>query len=366
MKHYLFILVLTLSFCSLNAIGQDELPYAPNTCFVRISQDTSLFSTKPVTNREYIIYLMWLYNARGVDYPESFFNAIPALTKEESSHLNYTSYTPETLFDTIFKLAPAVIKEYMFNPQYLDYPVVGVSWLQAGKYCKWLSDRYNEFKLIKHDYLKLDLLQTNENCFVTEAYLANQYEGIPTKEKENVRVKWKDNLFIPTFRLPTSWEVDSAKKQKSIDTGFIAYKFDTTSFLGLWNKWCINVTNNKLYLTFPFSSEKAIKIAGPSGHWDIGKMNCAELTFDFGHLTENLTVDQIYNKHRQPWMNVDVYAKMEKDSVGDMPYIITSENKFRRVNAVGKFKRTDATEVDSSKLYYFGFTGAIKPKEFVK
>ena len=36
----------------------------------------------------------------------------------------------------------------MSVPAYNNYPVVGISWVQATEYCKWRTDRLNELQLI--------------------------------------------------------------------------------------------------------------------------------------------------------------------------------------------------------------------------
>jgi len=42
---------------------------------------------------------------------------------------------------------------YFRHPGYRNYPVVGVSWLQANDFCKWRTDRVNEFILVEQGIL---------------------------------------------------------------------------------------------------------------------------------------------------------------------------------------------------------------------
>ena len=58
---------------------------------------------------------------------------------------------------------------YLRHPAYRDYPVVGVSWLQANDFCKWRTDRVNEFVLIREGLLEQNANQQNEP-FTTDAY----------------------------------------------------------------------------------------------------------------------------------------------------------------------------------------------------
>ncbi len=43
------------------------------------------------------------------------------------------------------KMDPQLALYYFHNPQYWDYPVVGISYQQAVNFCKWRTDRVNEY-----------------------------------------------------------------------------------------------------------------------------------------------------------------------------------------------------------------------------
>jgi hypothetical protein len=363
MKHYKIILILTLVFCSFNSIGQTDSAFIKDTKFIIAKSDTFLVSTKPVTNREYIIYLLWLYSVDGVDYPETFFNAVPGLSQKNASHLLYESYDPNKIFGTIFNYTQPFVKNYMFNPKFIDYPVVGVTWLQANKFCKWLSDRFNEYKLIKDGYFMPDQGQSNEECFITESYLADEYYGVRNKAKENVTLKWTDRLLIPAFRLPTALELDIAKKQKSIDANFKANDFKSTDFLNQWNDWYIGVTEDKLILKYNYSEEPC-EIDATSKAWDLKKYNYAELCLDINYQNDSLNVIEIFKKHNQNIMDVKTFNSLEKDSLGQMPYIIIDEDGKQEPVAVAKYNRSDGTVADTSKLYYFRYCILMKNGQY--
>ena len=123
------------------------------------------------------------------------------------------------------------VEYYLRHPAYRDYPVVGVSWQQASEFCKWRTDRVNEFILIREGIMLSNPNQQNEP-FTTDAYMAGQYEqGInpqgqianldpalggydPTTGKLKVKdlatrnVKMTDGIILPRYRLPTEaeWE----------------------------------------------------------------------------------------------------------------------------------------------------------------
>ena len=89
------------------------------------------------------------------------------------------------------------ISTYFIDPVYKNYPVVGISWIQANDYCKWLSDQNNQAILLKHKKLK-----SYSFYFTTESYLKNN-------EKASVL-----ELLQPNFRLPTEaeWEYTAVYK----------------------------------------------------------------------------------------------------------------------------------------------------------
>ena len=153
-----------------------------------------------VTNLSWTEYLFWLGRTYGADYPEIVTNALPdTLVWREKLAYN-----------------EAYVKYYLRHPAYRDYPVVGVSWLQASNYCKWRTDRVNEMILIREGLFEPNPNQVNDDNFSTDAYLASQYEsgkrkeGLPSydpnKEYRNVTIK--DGILLPEYRLPTEaeWE----------------------------------------------------------------------------------------------------------------------------------------------------------------
>lgn len=153
-----------------------------------------------VSNIDYLEYLYWLNRVFGTNYPEVYQNALPD-TLAWRHQLSYN----EPLVETYFR-----------HPSYHNYPVVGVSWVQANEYCKWRSDRVNELRLIEAGVLDWDPDQKNNDNFNTEAYLAGQYEGTVLGGKENLdpsgadirKVQIEDGILLPRYRLPTEaeWE----------------------------------------------------------------------------------------------------------------------------------------------------------------
>ncbi len=164
----------------------------------RVTVSSFFMDETGVSNVDYREYLHWLRRVY-VDYPDVYRNALPDTTVWRSP-LGYNEPYVET---------------YFRHPAFNDYPVVGVSWVQATDYCVWRTDRVNEMILIREGIIEWDPNQINENNFNTEAYLAGQYEGLVLQNLPDLspeggerRVQFEDGILLPRYRLPTEaeWE----------------------------------------------------------------------------------------------------------------------------------------------------------------
>ncbi|MDP2721950.1 MAG: SUMF1/EgtB/PvdO family nonheme iron enzyme [Bacteroidales bacterium] len=153
-----------------------------------------------VSNLAYLEYIFWLSRVYGQSYPQVVHNALPD-TLVWRDRMAYNE---------------PLVRTYFRHPAYQNYPVVGVTWLQANDYASWRSDRVNEGLLIDAGILDFDPDQVNENNFNTDAYLAGQYEGLIKEGKKDLdpngtgvrNVRFEDGLLLPNYRLPTEaeWE----------------------------------------------------------------------------------------------------------------------------------------------------------------
>ena len=112
----------------------------------------------------------------------------------------------------------SAVDYYFESPIYAEYPVVGVSWEQATKYCKWRTDRVNEKILIDRGIITLNVAELEgASAFQTDVYLAGQYESEggqmltdldPAAGGEGRNVRKSDGILSPSYRLPTEaeWE----------------------------------------------------------------------------------------------------------------------------------------------------------------
>ncbi len=163
----------------------------------RVAVSSFYMDETEVRNVDYREYLFWLMRV---------FNEYPAV---------YRKALPDTLvWRNKMAYNEPYVEYYFRHPAYNEYPVVGVSWVQANDYCLWRSDRVNEKILIDKGILQTDPNQVGGENFNTDAYLAGQFEGLVGKNEIDVRtggerkVRMEDGYLLPKYRLPTEaeWE----------------------------------------------------------------------------------------------------------------------------------------------------------------
>lgn len=159
-----------------------------------------------VTNTDYREYLYWIRRVFDIDYyPEILTSALPD-TLVWRDQLSYNEQ---------------MVENYFRHPAYNFYPVVGVSWIQAMKYCSWRTDRVNETILIREGIFNEFSDQRDADHFNTEVYLYKSGEYTQQNKKglkdnnpnspygkEGRPVRIEDGILLPKYRLPTEaeWE----------------------------------------------------------------------------------------------------------------------------------------------------------------
>lgn len=177
---------------------EQDIVYDWNNLPRNVTVSSFYMDETEVRNVDYREYLYWISRVY-VDYPEVYKKALPD-TLVWRTKLGYNE---------------PYVEYYFRHPAYQEYPVVGVSWLQANDFCQWRTDRVNEMILIEQGILLPDPNQMGDQNFNTDAYLAHQYEGAVGQELEDLdpnkdyrKVRMEDGLLLPKYRLPTEaeWE----------------------------------------------------------------------------------------------------------------------------------------------------------------
>ncbi|MFV0573234.1 MAG: gliding motility lipoprotein GldJ [Xanthomarina gelatinilytica] len=168
-----------------------------------------------VTNKMYLEYLDWLKRT----YPPS----------EDNYRAIYTGALPDTLvWRNRLGYNEVMTENYLRHPGYGEYPVVGVSWIQAVEFANWRTNRVNELKLIDEGYISRDAAYPEEGeTFDTDTYInapSQVYSGNteytstentrrrvqtnPEGEEVGIYATRETGAISPSYRLPTEaeWE----------------------------------------------------------------------------------------------------------------------------------------------------------------
>ncbi len=193
---------------------QDDVMHDWNNTPTQQHVQSFFMDETEVTNVMYMEYLDWLKRV----FPPT----------EENYKNIYVGALPDTLvWRSALGYNETMTNNYLRHPAYSNYPVVGVSWIQATEFSKWRTDRVNEGVLEKEGYLKKGAKVndvTAESTFSTEAYLESPskayggneeivYKGARNKlagkdDAKNVYAQRTSGIILPEYRLPTEaeWE----------------------------------------------------------------------------------------------------------------------------------------------------------------
>jgi len=180
---------------------EEDLLMERNNIPRTVSVSSFYMDETEVANIHYREYIYWLNRAYNSDYPELIAKAMP----DTSCWRQAMSYNEP------------LVQYYFRHAAYNFYPVVGINWYQANEFCKWRTDRVNEYILVKNGFLKRNPNQVNEDVFNTESYVNGQYEGTPGKGRKRDldpqgsgrrNINFGDGYLLPAYRLPTEaeWE----------------------------------------------------------------------------------------------------------------------------------------------------------------
>jgi len=202
---------------------QDDVMFDWNTTPKQLHVRSFFMDEAEVTNSEYFLYVQYTKDV----FPPS---------EENYKHI-YNSVLPDTLvWRKSLGNTDILSENYFRHPAYSDYPVVGITWLQANEYCKWRTNAVNLKTLIDKGHIKNIFEQDSiSNFFDTDVFLTDAtklFDGDSTIYKKGVgrtvtqrgvprpsrdafqgrKITRADGILTQNFRLPTEAEWEFAAK----------------------------------------------------------------------------------------------------------------------------------------------------------
>jgi len=160
-----------------------------------------------VTNLMYLEYLDWIkrvYPPNDPKYKDNFKKI-------------YAGAIPDTLvWRNRLGYSEMMVENYLRHPAFMNYPVVGVSWIQAVEYANWRSDRVAEMGLQEEGYLEKD---SQFSATADSNFNIDTYVNAPTKSFGG-----NDSITLPSKRRSKAAE-DSVNLYAKRESGAIQLKY---------------------------------------------------------------------------------------------------------------------------------------------
>ena len=343
---------------------KDDVMHDWNNTPRRMQVSAFFIGETEITNYEYREYVTWLKFV----FPPS----------DQSFKNIYTGALPDTLVWNNKLSRNDYAETYFRAPEYDYYPVVGVSWQQASRYCDWLTDRANEVELMKqgiinkNDYYSNDSFNQGANAFNLDKYKANdpELEAYVNKQKlqqksgiktSNARIQAANrnataNL-VTKFRLPTEveWEYAALGLQKNREyNNYLGKKPEIEKLRGTKGK------NRGMYLE-NFKQGRG-DYSGVGGWKNDGSPTTADVR---QYPSNDLGIYGMYGNVAE-W-TADVYRPIIDEEASDFNYYRGNMPQQTVKNADGTYKKVDPKDMKFERLadgreIYKGLPGTYERK----
>ena len=335
---------------------KDDVMHDWNNTPKRMQVSSFFLGETEITNYEYREYITWLKYV----FPPS----------DPSFKEIYTGALPDTLVWNNKLSRNDFAETYFRSPEFDYYPVVGVSWLQASRYCEWLTDRATEKTLMEQGVISKDLYTNDSNnqgagAFNLDKYKGNDPEmeayinkqrlqqktGIKTSNERILAANRNANSgVVEKFRLPTEveWEFAALGMQKERE--YNMYTSKQPEIEKLKGK---KGRNRGMYLE-NFKQGRG-DYSGVAGWKNDGSPTTADVK---QYPSNNLGIFGMFGNVSE-W-TADVYRPIIDEEASDFNYFRGNVTREVVKNEDGTFKKVDEVKYDTladGRLVYKGLPG---------
>lgn len=309
MHRFIFTFLFTV-FATQFVISAEFIP--PGTVKANDSLYVDITEIRVLDWREYMYWNKKLYGAESDQYKQT----IPDTTVWRTSFYEQ------------------VAKSYFNHPAYHEYPIVGISFEQAVKYCEWRSQRVNYMIYIKENKIPFQL--TDDTTGIPQVYqyrLPTEVEweaianvGFSDKTQKKIYGKKNYNPCIYNLIYP---KVEGKNAGNAMNLNV------TAPVISYWHNalGCYNVIGNVAEMT----AEKGL---AKGGAWIHGVNEVpVERNFEY--------------KGRQNWLGFrcvcEKVIKSEKELVADSIRMVKLQKQFV-ADSISQAKALEKAEIEAEKL----------------